>query len=170
MDQIHEQENVKVKHAGCVFDTLEKGNALLRRWMLAGPEQANILEDFENLFENNMINLRDVYHDEGQASKMCFRQYVGLLARGWEDIGNPFEEECPHLLNIYDRTVVSEEISTCIFNLHEFGKTQYKTFVSDVPISKRGLFGIQLFDYKPATSSKSTSAVKILKKNNRTFF
>ena len=125
-----------------------------------------------------MINLRDVYHDEGQASKMRFKQYVGLLARGWEDIDNPFEEECPHLLNIYDRTVVPEEISTCIFNLHEFGKTQYETFVSDVLISKRSSWDpmpiltnkLQLFDYKPATSSKSTSAVKILKKNNRTFF
>ena len=68
--------------------------------MLTGPEKASILEDYENLFENNMINLRDSHHDEGQASKMRFKQYVGLLARGWEDICKPFEEECPHLLNI----------------------------------------------------------------------
>lgn len=41
LDQIHEQENVKVKSAGGALDILDKGNAL-RRCMLAGPEQANL--------------------------------------------------------------------------------------------------------------------------------
>ena len=47
LDQIHEQENIKVKHAGGAFDILDKENAL-RRWMLAGPEPSNILEDLKD--------------------------------------------------------------------------------------------------------------------------
>ena len=50
--------------------------------MLAGPEQANIFEYFEKVFDNNVVNLRDFYHDEGQASQMPFKQHVKLLARG----------------------------------------------------------------------------------------
>ena len=176
LNQIHEQKNVKVKCAGGALDILEKDNAL-RRWMLAGPEQANLLEDFESLFENNFTNMRDFHHDEGQASQMRFKKHVEDLTRAWEDIGSPFEEECAHLINIYDRTIVPEEVSECIFNLKHFGKSQYENFVSDVLITKKVSFWdpisankLKLFDFKPATSSKPQSAVKILKKNNRMFF
>ena len=89
---------------------------------------------------------------------MRFEQYVGLLARGWEDISNPFEEECPYLLNVYDQALVPEEVST-IFNLEEFGKHWYETFVLEVLLSKEKLFWdpisankLQLFHYKPEIS------------------
>ena len=64
LDQIHEQENIKVKHAGGAIDILDKENAL-RRWMLAGPELSNILEDFEGQVEKRFCDLRDLHHDEG---------------------------------------------------------------------------------------------------------
>ena len=75
------------------------------------------LNTLKKYCDNNVVNVRDFYHDDGQASQMRFKQHVELLARGWEDIGDPFEEECPYLLNIYDQTVVPEEVSTCIYDL-----------------------------------------------------
>ena len=89
-----------VKQLGGALDLLGKKENALKRWMLAGPEQANILEDFDKLFENNVVNLRDFYHDEGQASQMHFKQYVELLARGWEDIVTRLKKNA-HIFSIF---------------------------------------------------------------------
>ena len=116
--------------------------------MLAGPEQANILEDFESLFESNTPNLRDFHHDEGQSSQMRFKEQFANLATSWEDIGNPFEEEGSHLINVYDRSIPPDEVAACIFNLKNFGTSQYEQFVKDALISKKKSFWEKISENK----------------------
>ena len=46
LDQVHKQENAKVKDKGGVIGLTESPVAL-RRWMICGPELANCLDKFE---------------------------------------------------------------------------------------------------------------------------
>lgn len=46
LDQAHEQNNEKVKHSGGAIG-LTTNPAALKRWMIAGPEQARILDEIE---------------------------------------------------------------------------------------------------------------------------
>ena len=46
LDQVHEQENAKVKGKGGVIGLTESPTAL-QRWMICGPELANCLDEFE---------------------------------------------------------------------------------------------------------------------------
>ena len=66
LDQIHEQDNIKVKNTGGALPILDK-EAALRRWMLAGPELKTILEDFEEIFQNEFTDLRD---NEGLSTQL----------------------------------------------------------------------------------------------------
>ena len=92
------------------------------RWMLGGPELGNILEDFESDYEKNFSNLGDYHHNEGLTSQLRFKDDVEKLVSAWEGVGNPFEEECPRLINIYNRSVPPNEVAECVFNLGKAGK------------------------------------------------
>ena len=50
-NQAHKQNNEKVKSSGGAVGLIENP-AALKRWMIAGPEQARILDEFEEM--NNL--------------------------------------------------------------------------------------------------------------------
>ena len=60
-DQIHEQQNAKVKGDGGVIGITEN-EAALRRWMVAGPELARIVNEFEDELHRRKDN--DTRHHE----------------------------------------------------------------------------------------------------------
>ena len=65
-------------------------------WMLAGPEQAQLLKEFEDV--NNISNDRNEYqhHDEGAASQKTFlKQANKIMLIIADEYGNPFEDTCP---------------------------------------------------------------------------
>ena len=176
LDQIHEQENLKVKQTGGAIPLLDKDNAL-KRWMLGAPEVTSILEDFEGLFKHTRTDLRDLHHDEGFASQMNFKRDVEKLVNGWESIGNPFSEEIPKLINIYSRSVPDDEVAECIFSLHNLGKVKYESFVNEVLVQKKKSFWdpikqnkLKLFGSKTSSTSTSQySSLKVLRKNYKMF-
>lgn len=47
IDQAHEQNNALVKGSGGAVELTENPSAF-RKWMLAGPEQARLLREFES--------------------------------------------------------------------------------------------------------------------------
>ena len=49
IDQVHEQNNKNVKGSGGAVGLTENPYAF-RRWMIAGPEQARLLLEFESQF------------------------------------------------------------------------------------------------------------------------
>ena len=67
LDQIHEQENVKIKAQGGVTQLLDKESAF-KRWLFSAPELANILEDFEQQQKSIKADLNDYHHDKGLTS------------------------------------------------------------------------------------------------------
>ena len=136
LDQIHEQENVKVKGLAGATPIIEKEKSLLQ-WMVAGPEVSRILEEFEDSFVSRCNDVYGYHHEEGLLSQLRFKQDVDKLVCFWEDIGNPFDEETSDLINVYDRTVASPEIADCLFSLEDDGKKEYAGFVKDVFVTKK---------------------------------
>ena len=62
VDQAHEQNNERVKGTGSALRLTEISIAF-RKWMLAGPEQARLLREFEeDVFTEEEKNL---HHEEG---------------------------------------------------------------------------------------------------------
>ena len=75
LDQVHEQENAKVKGKGGVIGLTESPTAL-RRWMVCGPELANCLDEFENTEKQTEFHL---HHEEGLATQIKMKQQVQSL-------------------------------------------------------------------------------------------
>ena len=74
--------------------------------------------------------------------------------------------------------VQCDDAAKCIFNLQNVGKRQYKDFVSEALVSKTKPFwdpiqnnNLKLFGFKSTSaSSKKSSTITILKKNNKLFY
>ena len=96
LDQVHEQENVKIKGIAGVASMIEKDDTLMQ-WMVVGPKVANILEDFEFNFIRKKIDIHGYHHDEGISNQISFKNNVAKLISTWDDRGNRFAEDSPHL-------------------------------------------------------------------------
>ena len=86
LDQAHEQNNELIKGEGGVIGITENPNALLR-WMVAGPELARMVAEFESR------QTRNPHHEQSSASQKRFTCHVQSLVSTIEELGNPFEEE-----------------------------------------------------------------------------
>ena len=75
LDEVHEQKNITVKGVGGAVPILNKEKALLR-WMVAGPEVATILTDFETYFANKKTDLHGLHHDEVASTQLNFKRDV----------------------------------------------------------------------------------------------
>ena len=64
LDQTHKQENAKVKGKGGVIGLTENSVAL-QRWMVAGPQMARLITEFESTF---LPDLNYRHHEEGMSS------------------------------------------------------------------------------------------------------
>ncbi len=62
IDQAHEQNNKLVKGSGGAVG-LTKNPSAFRRWMMAGPEQPRLLQEFESQFMDN-ANHNFLQHEE----------------------------------------------------------------------------------------------------------
>jgi len=72
IDQAHEQENAKVKGKGGAIGLTEKPESL-KRWMIAGPEQARVVTSFENEYlASDDADLQYHHHDEGLSAQKLF--------------------------------------------------------------------------------------------------
>ena len=174
LDQVHEQENVKIKGVAGAMSIIEKA---LMQWMIGGPEASNILEDFEGIFIGKKMDTHGYHHDEGASNQLHFKNDVNKLVSTWEEKGNPFAEDNPHLLNIHTRTVAPDEVAECIFSLEDLGKKQYEEYIQAIFIAKTKSIWDKITTNKlklfsNASNSPSSSgplAITLLKKNSRLF-
>ena len=102
IDQCHEQNNAMVKGSGGVIG-LTGNPGTLRRWMVAGPEIARNITEFEEQArrpQNKDKDSDDRHHDQHPGVQAAFQKEVKTLATVLEEMGNPFLEERKNLLII----------------------------------------------------------------------
>jgi len=92
IDQAHEQNNACIKGDGGAIGLTENPSAL-RRWMIAGPEVARVIQEFENV-ELHWEKRVDLCHrDQTSSVQKSFAKDVRSLVSVIEELGNPFDEE-----------------------------------------------------------------------------
>ena len=91
-DQAHEENNGPVKGRGGAIGLMDNP-AALTRWMVAGPEQARHLQEFEVLYQPADIHTSSPGHKQGLATNAAFMAQVTHLCESISALGNPFLEE-----------------------------------------------------------------------------
>ena len=111
IDQAHEQNNAYVKGDGGAVGLTENPSAL-RRWMVAGPEVARVISEFETSWQRSRKRENANHHEQTDSVQMKFVQDVRALTSAIEEIGNPFEEESTDLLTL-DTNEIMSSICSC---------------------------------------------------------
>lgn len=171
IDQAHEQNNELVKGTGGAVGLTENPSAF-KKWMVAGPEQARLLTEFE---EQYMEDFEDGdhhhHHEEGMSTQNTFRKQARSLVQVINEMSNPFQDDGPELLALDTRNIIDDSVINTVRTIEAVGKDQYETYKKSVitdmtqsihkPIKKNAL---PLFrSPSPKTKSKKAGQVSMLR-------
>ena len=136
IDQAHEQNKVSVKGSGGAVGLTESPVAF-RRWMVAGPEAARLLQYFESQLQGDPnVDEKNEHHEQGLSTQKVFQSQVKDLVNTISEMGNPFQDDCPELLALDPRNCADASVVATVHTVQEIGICQYKKYVKDV-IDKR---------------------------------
>ena len=171
IDQAHEQNNAAVKGDGGAIGLTQNPSAL-RRWMVAGPEMARLIQEFQEEVEDEAhVNLK--HHEQTTSKQKNFIKEVTTLTKKVEDMGNPFKDSGKELYRLDSKDVIDEDVIKTLHNIQELGETQYDQFVKqrlidrtvaiEEPIKRNKL---SLFSRAPVkVKSKTDFQIATLKSN-----
>ena len=97
IDQTHEQSNACIKGDDGAVGLTANPSALLC-WMVAGPEVARAIEEFQDRDDHWGKRVDTRHHDETPSAQTSFAKDVRSLANVIEKLGNPFKEESVDLV------------------------------------------------------------------------
>lgn len=110
----------------------------LRKWLVAGPELANMVDTFEKevLFfgKDESLSSEDSssrHHSDTAANKGKFAQDLKSLVTTINSMGNPFLEQTLDLYNIDTKNIASPEVVETMFNIEIYGEEQYMAFCNE---------------------------------------
>ena len=118
---------------------LQNPKALLR-WMVAGPELARIIEEFEDncldggAGKTTRTNLK--HHEHTASAQVKFATELGALVQVLEDMGNPFMEESEDLLVLDSRDVADPAIVQTVCEIENTGQDRYDKYMTERVIER----------------------------------
>ena len=162
IDQTHEQNNELVKGSGGAVGLTENPMSL-RRWMVAGPEQARLLTEFESQYmEEDALHKQ---HEQGISAQELFKKQSNSLYDTTTSMGNPFKDGCSELLALDSCNCATENVVETVQNIKHIGILQYQQYVNDVvktriisinqPIKKIKKNSLPLLKWQKLASLKS---------------
>ena len=79
---------------------------MLLRWMVAGPELARMVKEFETTIEEDNTNQTyTTHHEQSRACQVRFISHVQSLVSTKEELRNPFEEESTDLISLVSKDI-----------------------------------------------------------------
>ena len=130
IDQAHEQNNALVKDDGGAVGLLDSPSALLR-WMVAGPEIARLITEFEETSRPGPTTSAPKHHEQTKAFQSSFFQEVRAFVSVIEEMGNPFMEETEALLTLDTKDFADPAVIQTVRGISEIGKAQYDKYVAE---------------------------------------
>ena len=130
LDEAHEQVNALVKGDGGAVG-LTENPAALRRWMIAGPGIARLVEEFEEGYDDDDSSDSGGHHEETKSVQDKFVKDVRFLVITIEEMGNPFMEESGDLLNLNSNIVRPENVVKAMLSMYATGVTKYDIFIEE---------------------------------------
>ena len=125
LDQAHEQNNAYVKGDGGPIGLTDNAYAL-KRWMVAGPEVARVIVEFEdfNMHPRNQEETR--HHEETPSVQNTFARDVRSLVAVIEELGKPFEEDSEDLLVLDTKEIADPAVIETVRKPSRLAKTSLK--------------------------------------------
>ena len=127
LDHAHEQVNAVVKGEGGAVG-LTENPAALRRWMVAGPELARMVEEFEEVISTSESRN---HHENNPAIQSAFAKDVVNLVSSFEELGSPFKEAGEDLIALHTKDVMNEEVVRTVRTVRQLGEQQFKAFLKE---------------------------------------
>ena len=127
IDQAHEQMNACIKGDGGAVGLTDNPSALLR-WMVAGPEVARSIQEFE-VSSKKSDNTH--HHDQTTSVQVSFIKDVRSLVNAMEHFGNPFEEESKDLIVLHSKELAGPSAAEAVRKVKQTGKHQFEAFTRE---------------------------------------
>ena len=118
IDQAHEQNNALIKGDGGAVGLTENPSAL-RRWMVAGPEVARVVEEFHSDQDHRFRSTK--HHDQTPSVQAAFAK----------DVQYPFEEESSDLFTLDTKQIANSAAIETVRNAKKIGLEQFQAFTKD---------------------------------------
>ena len=121
------KKNAYVKGDGGAIGLTDNATAL-RRWMVAGPEVARVIVEFEdfNMHPRNQEETR--HHEETPSVQNTFARDVRSLVAVIEELGNPFEKDSQDLLVLDTKEIADPAVIETVRNAKLIGQYQFEAF------------------------------------------
>ncbi len=129
IDQAHEQNNASVKGDGGAVG-LTENPAILRRWMVSGPEMARLIGEFAACTEKRK-ETDNRHHEQMKHAQMGFARDVKALINVIEDMSNPFCEHISDLVVLGSREIADAAVIDTLNQIEKLGQDQYEAYVSE---------------------------------------
>ena len=108
----------------------------LRRWMVAGPEVARVIVEFEdfNMHPRNQEETR--HHEETPSVQNTFARDVRSLVAVIEELGNPFEEDSQDLPVLDTKEIADPAVIETVRNAKQIGQDQFEAFSNECIVDR----------------------------------
>ena len=135
LDQAHEQNNAYVNGDGGAIGLTDNATAL-RRLMVAGPEVARVIVEFEdfNMHPRNQEETR--HHEETPSVQNTFARDVRSLVVVIEELGNPFEEDSQDLLVLDTKEIVDPAVIETVRNAKQISQDKFEAFSKECIVDR----------------------------------
>ena len=131
IDQAHEQNNACIKGDGGAVGLTDNPSAL-RRWMVAGPEVAGVIEVFQDGNRHWKRQRADTrHHDQTLSVQASFVKDVRSLVGVMEEMGNPFEEESQDVVKLHTKEIAGPAAVETVVNAKRIGQEQFEAFTRE---------------------------------------
>ena len=99
--------------------------------MVAGPEVAALIDDFEDVHQ--LMGIRDevLHHDQRTRVQNAFRRDICSLVNVMEELGNPFEEVSKDLLVLASKEFANASAVEAVKKPQKIGQQQFQTFTKE---------------------------------------
>ena len=168
LDHNHEQLNKDIKGDSGVKGLFNNPDSL-RKWMIAGPEIARLVREFEkDLKEDGFEHL---HHEESFSHQKEFLKDVSNLVEHFEKNNNPFKDRSDNLTRLITMDIMPTNSVTTMKKVYSTGQTQYEHFCKErihgnKPITDRiPKNNFIIFKSLKSKNTKSSTQVKGLRKD-----
>jgi len=128
IDQAHEQNNDSIKGDGGAVVLTDNLSALCC-WMVAGPQIARVIEEFQDQNQHRRRQTADtLHHDQTPSVQASFVKDVRSLVDIIEKMGNPFEEESQDVFKLDTKKMVHPAAVETVMNVKRIGQVQFEAF------------------------------------------
>lgn len=106
----------------------------LRKWIIAGPELAYMVEIYEQEIlnkEGTDENSLTLHHTDTAAFHKKFYTDIRNLEHTFIELGNPFMEESQDLYDINSEQIAAPEVVKTIWEIEDKGESQYHQFAQE---------------------------------------